>query len=239
MKTSGYVSMADGTKIFYTLFGFGAPVLFLHGNGGSSRFFRYQVASFQEQFRLIFLDSRAHGRSTNRAETLDFELMARDTKAALDALGISRTSIVGFSDGANLAMTFADLYPSYVDKLVLNSGNILFRGTKLYSRILAYIQYAWGTLLNKLSEKFKDTRLKAALLLEDVDLPAGGLGNIACPTMVIVGSKDVVALSHSKYIASLIPDCRFVEVKNQGHNLARTNADAFNRIVIRFLKGAS
>lgn len=47
MKTSGYVTMADGTEIFYTIFGEGKPVLFLHGNGGNSRFFRYQVALFK------------------------------------------------------------------------------------------------------------------------------------------------------------------------------------------------
>lgn len=239
MKTSGYLTMADGTDIFYTVIGEGKPVLFLHGNGGNSRFFRYQVAPFKHYFQLIFLDSRAHGRSNNRGEQLSFRLMARDTKQALDALGVEKTSIVGFSDGANLAMTFAALYPSYVSKLVLNSGNLLFRGTKLFSRILSYVQYGAGVALNKLSEKFKDVKLRAKLLVKDVDLPVDGLRQLHCPAMVIVGAKDVVETSHSKYIASLIPGCRYVEVADQGHNLARTDAESFNDIVISFLKGAS
>lgn len=67
---------------------------------------------------MIFLDSRAHGRSTNGGEALNFRLMAKDTKEALDALGIGKTSIVGFSDGANLAMAFASRYPHAVNKLV-------------------------------------------------------------------------------------------------------------------------
>ena len=66
---------------------------------------------------MIFLDSRAHGRSTNGSEVV-FRLMAKDTKEALDALGIGKTSIVGFSDGANLAMAFASRYPHAVNKLV-------------------------------------------------------------------------------------------------------------------------
>ncbi|MEJ8786482.1 alpha/beta fold hydrolase [Peptoniphilus sp. HCN-40583] len=239
MKTSGYLTMADGTDIFYSVIGEGKPVLFLHGNGGNSRFFRYQVAPFKHYFQLIFLDSRAHGKSNNWGEQLNFRLMARDTKEALDALGVEKTSIVGFSDGANLAMAFAALYPEVVSKLVLNSGNLFFSGTKLIGRITSYMQYAFGAALNMISEKFKDTRLKAKLLVKDPDISEGALRHLRCPAMVIVGARDVVETAHSKYIASLIPNCRYVEVAKEGHRLARTNARVFNQIVINFLKGAS
>lgn len=55
MKDSGYFTMTDGTDIYYRRMGAGEPVLFLHGNGGSSRFFKYQVPSFEPYFQLIFL----------------------------------------------------------------------------------------------------------------------------------------------------------------------------------------
>lgn len=38
MKRDGYITVKDGTKIFYTIFGDGEPVLFLHGNGGAVAF---------------------------------------------------------------------------------------------------------------------------------------------------------------------------------------------------------
>lgn len=41
MKDSGYFTMTDGTDIYYRRMGAGEPVLFLHGNGGNSRFFKY------------------------------------------------------------------------------------------------------------------------------------------------------------------------------------------------------
>lgn len=239
MKDSGYFTMTDGTDIYYLRMGAGEPVLFLHGNGGSSRFFQYQVPSFEPYFQLIFLDSRAHGRSTNGGEVLNFRLMAKDTKEALDALGIEKTSIVGFSDGANLAMTFAALYPETVNKLVLNSGNLYFSGTKFFGRITSYLQYGLGAALSKISDKFEDIRLKAKLLVKDPDISEDDLRRLRCASLVIVGARDVVETAHSKYIASLIPNCRYVEVPNHGHRLARTNAKAFNEIVINFLKGAS
>ncbi len=239
MKNSGYFTMADGTIIYYRRMGAGEPVLFLHGNGGNSRFFKYQIPSFKSYFQLIFLDSRAHGRSTNGGEGLSFRLMAKDTKEALDALGIEKTSIVGFSDGANLAMAFAARYPDAVNKLVLNSGNLLFSGTKPFGRITSYLQYGLGAALNAISKRFKDVHLKAKLLVEDPDISEEDLRHLRSPSLVIVGSRDVVETSHSKYIASLIPHCRYVEVANEGHRLARTNAKAFNEIVINFLKGES
>ena len=74
--------------------------------------------------------------------------MAEGTREVLDALGFHKVSIVGFSDGANLAMVFATRFPNYVEKLVLNSGNLFFKGTKWYSRILSYIQYGMNAFLH-------------------------------------------------------------------------------------------
>lgn len=39
MKRDGYITVKDGTRIFYTIFGDGEPVLFLHGNGGEQSLF--------------------------------------------------------------------------------------------------------------------------------------------------------------------------------------------------------
>lgn len=239
MKDSGYFTMTDGTEIYYRRMGAGEPVLFLHGNGGSSRFFKYQVPFFEPYFQLILLDSRAHGRSGNGGEVLNFRLMAKDTKEALDALGIEKTSIVGFSDGANLAMAFASRYPQTVNKLVLNSGNLFFSATKFFSRVTSYLQYGVGTFLNAISNRFKDVHLKAKLLVKDPDISEDALRRLTCSTLVIVGARDVVETSHSKYIAFLIPDCCYVEVAGAGHRLAKTHAKVFNEIVINFLKGVS
>lgn len=239
MKKNGYVTVKDGTKIFYTIFGSGEPVLFLHGNGGSSHFFQYQVASFKKAFQLVFLDSRGHGRSTNCGDRLDFDLMAEDTKESLDALGLHKVSIVGFSDGANLAMVFAARFPDYVQKLVLNSGNLFFKGTKWYSRLLSYLQFGMNVVLNMLSRRFKNSKLQAKLLLQEEVLPPDELKDVDAPSMVIVGENDVIEESHSKYIASLLPHGHFVEVPREGHNLARTDAPTFNQIVLSFLKGES
>lgn len=237
MKRNGYITVKDGTRIFYTIFGDGEPVLFLHGNGGSSRFFQYQVGSFRKAFQLVFIDSRGHGKSTNSGHRLDFDLMAEDTKEVLDALGFHKVSIVGFSDGANLAMVFAARFPNYVEKLVLNSGNLFFKGTKWYSRILSYLQYGMNAFLHRFSHRFKDSKLQAELLLEDVVLPPQELKSVRAPSLVIVGERDLIESSHSKYIASLLPNSTFVEVPREGHNLARTDAPMFNQIVLSFLRG--
>ena len=54
MKKNGYVTVKDGTKIFYTIFGSGEPVLFLHGNGGSSHFSNIRWRRLKRRFSSFF-----------------------------------------------------------------------------------------------------------------------------------------------------------------------------------------
>ena len=57
--------------------------------------------------------------------------MAQDLKTLLDTLGIQKAHILGFSDGGNLAIKFALMFPTYVDKVILNGANVeMFAGMK-------------------------------------------------------------------------------------------------------------
>ena len=53
-----------------------------------------------------------------------------------------RLALLGFSDGANLAMVFCFKYPELVSCLILNSGNTDPKGVRLFARIGSLIQYA-------------------------------------------------------------------------------------------------
>ena len=51
-------------------------------------------------YRAVLIDSRGHGRSTRDARPYSYELMASDVVAVMDALGVERAAMVGWSDGA-------------------------------------------------------------------------------------------------------------------------------------------
>ena len=57
---------------------------------------------------------------------------------------------------------------------------------------------------------------------------------LPAPTLVIVGTRDIIKPSHSRLIADSLPNSRFVELEG-GHFIAAKSPDAFNRAVKEFL----
>jgi predicted alpha/beta-fold hydrolase len=108
----------DGARIWYATVGVGAPVILLHGGMASSDTWANQVrALVRSHHRVILIDSRGHGRSTLGTKPLSYELMEGDVLAVMDALGIAKSAIVGWSDGANTGLVMAMRDPERLGKL--------------------------------------------------------------------------------------------------------------------------
>ncbi len=72
-----FARMADGTRIYYEIFGQGFPLFLLHGNGENGKYFSKQIPEFSQHFQLFVVDSRGQGKSNNRANQLNFSLMGK------------------------------------------------------------------------------------------------------------------------------------------------------------------
>lgn len=230
-----FAKMADGTDIYYEKSGHGFPLLLLHGNDGSGDFFSEQVPVLEQYFTIYLIDSRGHGQSTNQAGTLNFRLMADDLLTVMLLEQISQANILGFSDGANLALVFSSNYPDRVNRLILNSGNTRLNGVLWSSRLLSTFHYFFVWLRALFQPHLRQHLLVIDLLLHDIGLTTEHLEKINCPTLIIVGKKDVIKLKHSLYLAKTIPNASFVLVTGQGHQLARQNPERFNQEVLDFL----
>lgn len=229
--------MSDGSEIYYEKYGKGPALFLLHGNGGSGRYFSKQLNSFSKHFNVYVVDSRGHGRSTNTQKETSFHLMAEDLATIMKQEGLNHADLLGFSDGANLAMVFARLFPEKVDHLVLNAGNTVPSGVRTLYHLLSYVQYAIVWI-----GAFVDTGMRnflpiLRLLFRDIGLTTEDLNQIEAPTLVIVGKHDSIKTQHSMYIARSIPNASFAIVSGQGHMFARRNPKRFNQEVLQFLIG--
>ena len=119
-------------KLNYIEKGKGTPLVLLHGNGGSLECFRSQIEYFSKKYRVIALDTRGHGKSPRGDKPFTIKQFVDDLKDFLDELGIKRAILFGFSDGGNIALTFALKYGEYVEKLILNGANLFPKGLKAY-----------------------------------------------------------------------------------------------------------
>ena len=238
MAIEKYFQTIDGSQIFYQIFGkeTNYPLVLLHGNGNDHTFFNYQISYFSKEYQVIAVDTRGHGRSTNTQSQLTFPLLAEDLAGIIQQEHLTKTNLLGFSDGANIAMVFTHLYPDFVNKLVLNSGNVTMSGLKKYVTIATYFQYWFCRIGAFFSKKLRARLPIVALLFEDTGLTKQDLEHIPCPTLVITGSRDLIALSHSRAIADAIPDGKLVLVNKQGHLFAKNSPDIFNKTIEKFLK---
>ena len=98
--------------------GSGEPLILLHGNGEDSSYFRHQIAHFQDRYRVIALDTRGHGKSPRGSAPFTIRQFARDLYDFMETRKIAEAVLLGFSDGANIAMRFAMEHPERVKALI-------------------------------------------------------------------------------------------------------------------------
>jgi pimeloyl-ACP methyl ester carboxylesterase len=103
--------------------GSGPAIVFLHGWGGSSRYWLHTAGAFAQDRRVIALDLPGFG-ATPPNGSASYGSLAATALAAADALGLDRFTVVGHSLGAGVALLMAAAAPQRVERLGLVSFGI-------------------------------------------------------------------------------------------------------------------
>ena len=120
-------------KLHYRELGEGKPMVILHGLFGFSDNWQSQAKRFSEYYRVIMVDLRNHGHSDWNDE-FSYKLMAEDLKELLDELELNKIILIGHSMGGKAAMLFAQLYESYLEKLIVGYSFTAISTTINFSR---------------------------------------------------------------------------------------------------------
>ena len=116
----------NGVELHYTVRGAGEPLLLLHGFGGCAATWNSVAEKLALHYRLILVDMRGHGQSTNPSGRFTHAQSADDVRALLDILAIKKVRAVGFSSGAMTLLHLATKSPDRVSKMVLVSATTHF-----------------------------------------------------------------------------------------------------------------
>lgn len=108
----------QGYEIFYTSEGQGAPILFLHGLGGSSINWLYQRNFFKQNYQVISIDLPGHGKSEGREELTYFDYHKILKQLIVDELFVKDFLICGISMGGRVAIDFTYHHQHLVKGLV-------------------------------------------------------------------------------------------------------------------------
>ena len=146
---------------------------------------------------------------------------------------MEKARILGFSDGGNIALTFALRRPERVERLVLNGANLDPSGVKPSVQIPIVLGYKMASLFK--APKARANAEMLGLMVNEPRIDAKELSALAMPVLVVVGSKDMIKAAHSRLIADSLPNGRLVTMEGD-HFIANKQPGPFNRAVLEFLK---
>ena len=214
-------------------------LILLHGNGEDLHYFDPQICYFRKSYRIIAIDSRAHGLSTRGTKPLDFHTMAEDTLAVLDALRVEQAHFLGFSDGANLALHVAIKAPHRIQSMILLGANYSPSGFRwdvwIQTRWMHYMLIAASFFSKKAKQKHEIWNL----MVHHPKLTLAEIAQIQAPTLIITGEKDMVSQQENDEIHHAIVGSERVIIAGANHFLSSNRADEFNEIAARFLDSTS
>jgi pimeloyl-ACP methyl ester carboxylesterase len=191
----------------------------LHGGLETVDMLPHLTDALARHWRVIAPERRAHGRTPDADGPITYEVMAADTLAVADECGVGSAHIVGYSDGANIAMLLGIAHPERVLRLVLIGGNFHYTGLTptfreelrsaraetyeprlrdAYSRLSPDGAEHWPAVFEKVRRMW----------LDEPTLTPDDLAQIRVPTLVLSGDNDAVSAEHTAALANAIPGAR-------------------------------
>jgi pimeloyl-ACP methyl ester carboxylesterase len=234
---AGHYASVRGVRLYYEAYGSGPPLLLLHGNGDDISAFRHNIPALARHYRVLALDSRAHGQSVDPADSLSFEQLADDCAALLTHLRLDSVNVVGWSDGGIVALLLALRHPAKVRRLVASGANLTPDSLALMPALWQQLRrgYAEGR-----GQTFSDPKRRNDWKVFCLDvfgphIAPEALRAIAVPAFIIAGDRDVITPEHTVLIYRHLRRARLWVAPGCGHAVLQEQAAAFNRQVLDFL----
>jgi pimeloyl-ACP methyl ester carboxylesterase len=119
-ENTQFVEAADGTSIAYRVDGEGPALVFVNGFTTSNEYWRHLRDRFEDRATLVNWDLKGHGNSepARTEEGATVEAAVDDMRRVMDAAGIERATLLGFSFGAQLIVEAWRTMPERIAGLV-------------------------------------------------------------------------------------------------------------------------
>ncbi|MBA7481741.1 putative non-heme bromoperoxidase BpoC [subsurface metagenome] len=252
-------------EVAYQIFGEGDPLLLIMGYSGTMDLWAPEVLKeLASKYQVIIFDNRGMGKTTASDKEFTIELFADDTRGLLDALGIERAHVLGWSLGTYIAQELALRYPGRVEKLILYAGDCggkeaIYPGPEIMDalgdtsassrergeRLLATLfPEKWlkehpdpRTYFPRVTETSSSENIKRQYQSwQKWKGSYSRLASITQPTLLITGAEDVnTPWQNSLMLIDLIPGAWLVQLEAGGHGVMYQYPKKFGRIVLTFL----
>jgi len=250
-----------GQKINYVEAGSGPTVILLHGLGGSTQAWMFNIAPLAEKYHVVVPDQIGFGKSDKPLVNYRIRTYVDFLDQFCKQLKIERASLVGNSMGGWIAAAYTAAFPDRVDKLVLvdaagyappkdldprtfYSLNPTTReGTKV---LLSRVFYGKAFQTDAAIEQAIAARLAAGdgytiksiteSIIRGEDLLDETVKTIKRPTLIIWGRQDgLVPLAQGEHFNKDIAGSKLIIIEQCGHIPNLEKAAEFNAALLKFL----
>jgi pimeloyl-ACP methyl ester carboxylesterase len=257
MAPTGMYIEANGLEVYYEHSGEGEPLVLVHGGTATSQSWASHLPAFTEHFEVFTPDSRGHGRTDNPTGELGYRMMADDLASLIDALGLQRPLVLGYSDGGQIALELGLRYPGLARALVL--GGTQFRFSEAYlvavrsllgitegeeldpeqlereqPEWVAYLREAHGHVYGPEYWKAYVKQI-AALWLRPMRYTPEDIAAITDPVLLLAGDRDGVCTEESIELFSVLPNAELAVAPASDHGFIEAKAGLFDTLALDFL----
>lgn len=230
----------------YKLEGIGKTIVFIHGLSDSLLYWEFLASNLKHDYQVLRVDLQGHGESELENEEITIETYVRDLNNLLEKLDISKVSLIGFSLGSAVALSFAAKYPSKVDSIVLMSA--FYKADDALRETLTHFKNALNTSFEEfydvilpmvLCEDVIEANKKELELLKDIGSQNANtkayikavdaclnfnaeeyLSEIDVPTLILASNRDEISkLNMQKELSDKIKNSELIVFDNVKHNL--------------------
>lgn len=251
-----------GTKIHYVESGTGPVVVLLHGLGGNTTHWAYNINQLAQKYRVIVPDQIGFGKSDKPLINYRIGTYVDFLDAFLRELKVERASFVGNSMGGWVAAAYSLAHPLKVERLVLVDAAGLAPAQDFDMSLLMNLnpstregmkELVSKVFYNKLifmSDGFIDASMAARInagdgytirsitesIIRREDFLDNRLSAIKAPTLIIWGREDgLLPLADGQRFQKGIPNSQLVVIEQCGHGPQIEKASEFNAAVLKFL----
>lgn len=221
-----------------------AAVVLLHGGLSKTSSWDYLlVPALEVDFHVYGYDRTGHGFTSDQPGSLHFDFQTQEAISYLEDVVRQPAHLVGYSDGAVIALMVAIARPDLVKSIVAIGGNFHYSGiefdmgepTVSEEDLAEYTLISPDqphTLLEKAERMFRIWKTEPDISKED-------LAKIQCPVLIVSGDDDVVTLAHTQELYEAIPLGQLAVIPGTSHALVKEKTSLFNTIMLQFLHDLS
>ncbi len=113
------IAKLGNLSLYYAMVGQGPPLVMIRGVGSNGDHWYDQAPALSRKFQLLIFDNRGIARSSDPGGSFSIQDMAADTIALMEAVGIKKTHVLGYSMGGMIAQEMALNHPQKINGLIL------------------------------------------------------------------------------------------------------------------------